>query len=183
MQLLNAVNRILPKLGEHPITSLSSKSPTLAILLPLIDEVIKRLTVQGWWFNTSVQVLYPDSLGAILVAPGIISFVADDYVTSTRGGKLHNSTDNTYVWAGSVTGTAIWFVPFEELPESVAQWVFYTALVEAFITDIGVTNEAQAWQAEVGPAEGRVLSEHLRNKRYTTQKSRRYARIRRAMRA
>ena len=183
MDLLNAVNRILPKLGEHTITSLSSKSPTLDILLPLIDETIKRLTIQGWWFNTHKTTLYTNTAGEISVDGTALSFVADDYVCSNRAGKLHNTADNTYIWDAAVSGTMIYFVPFNELPESVAQWVFYTALSEAFVTDIGVTNEAQAWLSEVAPAEGRVLSEHLRNKRYTTQNSRRYGRIRRAMRA
>ena len=32
MKLLDAVNLILPKLGEHPVTSLTIKHPTLAIV-------------------------------------------------------------------------------------------------------------------------------------------------------
>jgi hypothetical protein len=77
----------------------------------------------------------------------------------------------------------ITLVPFEELPESVANWVFWTVLVEQYITDIGVTNEAQAWAGEITTAGTTVLSEHLRNKRYSTQRSPRYNRYRRALSA
>ncbi len=181
MDLLNAVNRILPKLGEHTVTSLESKSPTLSILLPLIDEKIKELTIRGWWFNTHITTLLPDVDGNIAFPSSYLSFVADDYVTSNRGGKLHNATDNTFTWTAGVTGTAIEFIEFGELPETVASWVFYSALVECMVTDIGVTQEAQAWRAEIGPAQASVMSEHLRNMRYSTRNSRRYRRIRSAM--
>lgn len=182
MDLLTAVNRILPKLGEHPVTSLTSKSPTLAIVLSMFKDKIKESIMQGWWFNTYRTTLPIGPEGEITLSPDTLSFVADAYECSIRKRQLHNSADNTFVWAAPVEGTAIMYVDFDDLPESIASLVYYTVLVEAVITDIGLTEEVRAWQAEIGAAGRRALSEHLKNKRYSTQTSRRYQRIRRAMR-
>jgi hypothetical protein len=182
MDLLTAVNRILPKLGEHPVTSLTSKSPTLAIILTMFEDKVKEAVMQGWWFNTHRATLPIGPEGEITLSPDTLSFVADLYECSIRKRQLHNSADNTFVWAEPVAGILISYVPFDELPESVASLVYYTVLVEACVTDIGMTDEVRAWQAEIGAAGRRALSEHLKNKKYSTQSSRRYQRIRRAMR-
>jgi hypothetical protein len=182
MDLLTAVNRILPKLGEHPVTSLTSKSPTLAVILTMFNDKIKEATMQGWWFNTYRTTLPVGPEGEIALSPDIMSFVADQYECSIRKRQLHNSADNTFVWTEAVEGIAVTFVEFGDLPESIASLVYYTVLVEACVTDIGMTEEVRAWQVEIGAAGRRALSEHLKNKRYSTQSSRRYQRIRRAMR-
>lgn len=183
MDLLSAVNRILPKLGEHTVTSLTARSPTLALLLPMIEDKVKEMTIRGWWFNTHNITLSPDGDGVIAVAPECLSFVADDYECSIRARKLHNTELNNYTWTTSVKGTAIMLVAFDELPETVAQWVFYSALAEAYVTDIGLTQEARAWDAMIDPCAANVLSEHLRNKRYSSSRGRSFRNIYRAMRA
>jgi hypothetical protein len=181
MKLLDAVNRILPKLGEHTVTSLDAKSPTLAILLDLFEAKNKELTTVGWWFNDRVATLPRNPSNEIDVTEEVLSFVADKYECAVRAEKLYNTAEGTYVWTENVTGRMITLVPFEELPESVANWVFWTVLVEQYITDIGVTNEAKLWASEITGAGNTVLSEHLRNKRYSTQRSPRYNRYRRAL--
>ena len=64
MKLLDAVNLILPKLGEHRVTSVDNKHPTLAIILPEIENELKKLLARGWWFNEFDYKAYPDSEGA-----------------------------------------------------------------------------------------------------------------------
>lgn len=182
MDLLTAVNRILPKLGEHPVTSLTSRSPTLAIILTMFEDKIKEATMQGWWFNTYRTTLPIGPEGEIELSPDTLSFVADEYECSIRKRQLHNSAENTFVWTAPVAGIAIMYVEFDSLPESIASLVYYNVLVEACVTDIGMTEEVRAWQVEIGAAGRRALSEHLKNKKYSTRQSPRYQRIRRAMR-
>lgn len=183
MDLLKAVNRILPVLGEHPVTSTTTPSRTLAILLPLIDFQIDELTMQGQWFNTFAITLYPDVDGNIAVPDGTLSFTADTLAAVVRGAKLYNAETLTYVWTTPVPGIIITRVAFEELPESMASLVLYSALVQAYVTDIGMESNVQMWMGQAREAEARVLSEHLRNMKYSTRKSPRWAKRLRAMRA
>jgi hypothetical protein len=183
MKLLTAVNRILPVLGEHAVTSLSTKHPTLAILLPIIQTTLDDLTIQGYWFNTFKTKLYQDSEGGIGLPLDTLSFVPDYENAIQRGTKLFNGETMSYVWSLPVDGVIVTRVPFDELPESVATFIFYNAMVVAYVTDIGLEQTVQIWQALAGAAERRVMSEHLRNRKYTTQRSPRYQRIRAAMRA
>lgn len=183
MELLTAVNRILPVLGEHPVTSTTIKHPTLAILLPKIDMKIEDLTSQGYWFNTFKTTLYQDSEGGIELPTDTLSFVPTYDNAIQRGRRLYNGDTMTYVWDAPVEGTLITRLPFAELPESCAVYVQYSVMIAAYVTDIGFEQDVQVWQTEAGAAERRLMSEHLRHKKYTTQKSPRYARLRHAMRA
>jgi len=182
MELILAVNRILPALGEHPVTSLNTKHPTLAILLPKIQNKLEDLTMMGWWFNTFKTTLYPDSEGGVALPTDTLSFVPMFDNAVQRGSALYNGDTQSYIWTAPIEGTIITRIPFDELPESMASYVFYSALVVAYVTDIGMENEVQLWQTEAAQAERRVMSEHLRNRKYTTQRSPRYQRIRHAMR-
>lgn len=183
MDLLTAVNLILPKLGEHPVTTIHSRSPTLAVLLPIFDRVRRDLLLPGWWFNTHrIDLAYDPNTGSIGMSEDVLSFVADREICSVRGNRLHNSVENTYEWFRTVSGVLISDVPFDELPEVVASLVYASAAVEACVTDLGMTDEVRLWTAQAAEAESRMKSEHLRNMRYSTTKSRRYKSYRRALR-
>jgi len=184
MKLLDAVNLILPKLGEHPVTSLNSRSPTLAVLLPIFDRVRRDLLLPGWWFNTHcTELAYDPNTGEIGMSEDVLSFVATREVSSVRGNRLHDSTNNTFAWFRKVAGELILDVPFDELPASAASLVYAAAAVEATVTDLGMVNEVRLWTAQASEAEQRMQSEHLRNMKYSTTKSRRYKNYRRALRA
>lgn len=183
MDLLTAVNRILPKLGEHPVSNLNVRHPTVDLLVKQLNAKVKELTINGWWFNTHKTTLPLTMDKEVLVPSDALTFRADYAVTSIRGGKLHNTTNNTFKWDAPVSGTLITLVPFDVLPESVASYVYYATLVEACITDIGVTQEARAWTLELERAMDQVTAEHLKQMRYTTQRSPRYARYRAALRS
>lgn len=183
MDLLTAVNRILPKLGEHPVTSLNTKHPTLAVLLPVIEAKIEELTMQGYWFNTFDTKLYPDSEGRIELPLDCLSFVPKYENAVQRGKLLFNGKTINFTWTAPVEGTIVLRLAFAELPESMASHVFYSALVDVYVSDIGLEDEVKIWQVEAAGANRRVMSEHLRNKKYTTRNSPRYRRIINAMRA
>lgn len=182
MDLLTAVNRILPKLGEHPVTSLNTKHPTLAILLPQIATKLDDTLISGWWFNTFNTKLYPDSEGGIALPLDTLSFVPKRDLAVQRGSRLYNGSTMDYKWAAPVEGSLITRIPFDEMPESAAQHIFYASLVAAYVTDIGLENEVQIWQSEAAQAHNRMTAEHFRNKKYSTQRSPRYARYRAALR-
>lgn len=175
MELLTAVNQVLPKLGERPVTNLQVKHPTLAILLPIIDQTKRTLLLKGWWFNEFPYKAFPGNGGEIAMGIETLSFVPTYRDTATlRGGKLYNPITLSYVFTEPVEGRIRQNMEFNELPESAANYVFYAALVEAFTTDLGVTQELGVWQALAGQAHSDLLGEHLRQKKFNTRSSRRW---------
>lgn len=183
MKLLDAVNLILPKLGEHRVTRLDVKHPTLAVILPEVENELVSLLQRGWWFNEFDYTAYPDSEGAITLGADTITFTPKYPNTAVqRGNALYNPVTLSYVFTAPVEGRVRQRVEFDDLPESAAQFVYYSALNNAFVTDIGMTNELQAWSASAGVAYSAMLAEHLRNKQYNTKNTRSWGRLKRALR-
>lgn len=182
MDLLTAVNLILPALGEHPVTSISVKHPTLAVIIPQVDAQRRAFLLRGWWFNEYKTTLYPDSEGGIALPTGLLSFIPDSVNCAVRGGALFNTDTLDFLWDSSVTGSIIMDLEFDELPDSAAQYVMYSALVTAYVTDIGLEQVVQVWGNAANAAQASVTAEHLRNKRYSTLKSARFGRLSRALR-
>ena len=183
MQLLEAVNLILPKLGEHRVTRLDAKHPTLAIILPEVENELISLLKKGWWFNEFDYTAYPDNEGRIALGVDTITFVPKDpAVAVQRGLSLYNPVTLSYAFEEPVIGRIRQKVAFDDLPESAAQFVYYTALVNAFITDIGMTNEVQFWGSSAAAAYSDLTAEHLRQKQYNTKSTRQWKNFRRALR-
>lgn len=183
MELLKAVNSILPKLGEHPVTSVDIKHPTLAVILPQLDETRRSVLIDGWWFNQFNTTLYPDSEGGIAVPADTLSFVPCGRVrTVVRGGQLFNPTDLSFKFAAPVDGTIVLDVPFNELPESAALWILYTSLVIVYATDIGLEEVVQLWRGEEMKAQALFEREFMRQMKFTTKSSKRWGNLQRALR-
>ena len=184
MELLNAVNTVLPALGEHTVTELDPKHPTVQVILNAIQNRLDDALLETWWFNTYDVTLYPSPEGEVALQDGILSILPYDVQASKRGNRLFNLETREYTWPVGVPIRAriAERVSFEQLPESVARMVMYDGLVHAYTTDIGLEQVVQAWRLAASAAASQVLAEHLRNKRYGTTNSPRYKRYRRALR-
>lgn len=182
MLLLDAINEVLPKLGEHPVTSTESKSPTLAVVIPQINATSRNLLTRGWWFNTFEATLYPDSEKFIDVPLDTLKWIPEPGASCVvRGERFYNGAKRSYEFDGPIKGIITQSVPFEELPESVAQSVLYGALVIIYSTDIGLEDVVRIWQGLATTAMALMEAEHLENKRYSIRNSRRYRNLRSAM--
>lgn len=182
MELLTAVNLVLPKLGERPVTSLAVRHPTLAILLPIIAQTQKTLLLRGWWFNEFDHKAFPGTDGEIAMGTDVLSFVPKlPNQAVLRALRLYNPETLSYVFTDPVEGRVRVTMDFDELPESAANNVFYAALVEAFTTDLGVTQELGVWQSLAASSYSDLLAEHLRQKKYNTRNSRPWRRFVRAL--
>lgn len=183
MLLLDAINEVLPKLGEHPVTSTESKSPTLAVVIPQINATSRNLLTRGWWFNTFETTFYPDSEKFIDVPLNTLKFIPEASKSCIpRGERFYNGATRSYLFTEPVKGVITQSVPFEELPESVAQAVLYGALVVIYATDIGLEDVVRIWQGLATTAMAQMEAEHLENRRYSIRNSRRYSKLRSAMR-
>lgn len=184
MKLLEAINRILPALGETVVTSIDSRNPTVAIIRNAIQAQTSDLQLQEWWFNTFDVELYPNTSGEVELPVNLISWIPYDNGGVQRGDKLLNPETLTFQWpiGTPLRGQIRVRVDFEELPESAATHVLYEACVKAYVDDIGAEQALSIWQQKSGQARIQLEAEHLRNRRYSTKRSRRYSRIRSAMR-
>lgn len=181
MKLLDAVNLTMPKLGERPVTSLAVKHPTLAVLLPIVEQTRKTVLMRGWWFNKYAYTAYPDMEGRIALGVDTLSFVPDCAgIAVLRGLDLFNPKTLTDVFSEPVKGSVTQDVEFDLLPETASNYVFNAALVEAFTTDIGVTQELPVWQAKAGQAWSDLIAEHLRQAKPNTRQNRHWHRLIRA---
>lgn len=184
MRLLDAINFILPKLGEHKVTSVDVKHPTLAIILPEIEDATTTILGRGWWFNQFKTKLYPDAEGNINLGADVIGVTPDKQDTAVqRGNRMYNPLTLSYTFTEPVECTVTQYVPFEELPEVCAKYVQYTALIQVYVTDIGRTADVEVWERLAAEAESDLLAEHLRQKRYSTRRSARWTRFTSALRS
>ena len=184
MKLLDAVNLILPKVGERAVTSLEVKHPTLAVLLPIVTNTRSSLLLKGWWFNAATYEAHPDSDGHIMLGASTLSFVPHRPDTAIAlANQLYDPSTLNPVFTEKVVGDIVRDVPFDSLPESAAQVVWYTALVEMYATDIGMSQELQLWLTAAKDAHDTLMSEHLSNRRHNTRARSQYRHLRRAMRS
>lgn len=182
MQLLDAVNLMLPKLGERPVTSLSVKHPTLSVLLPIVNDTLNDCLLKGWWFNKFTYTAYPADDGSITLGIDTLSFLPDPcYEGVLRGLKLYNPTTLSYTFTAPVPGTVTQTVAFDDLPESAASYVWNAALVDAFATDIGSDALLGIWQQKAGQSWNTMVAEHLRQSRSNTKQRKAWRRLVRAM--
>lgn len=170
MRLLDAVNRIMPKLNERPVTSVTQKHPTLAILMPIIENAQQQLLLKKWWFNAYRYEAFPSPDGKIYMGSNVLAFYPETDGVVVRGDTLYNLIDRTHIFTASVKGEVVENMEFDLLPESAAQAVFYTALVEMFTTDIGMSKELALWSQQDDKARADLLAEHLRQKKHNSQK-------------
>lgn len=183
MELLDTVNLVLPKLGERPVTSTTLKHPTLSVLLPIIEQTQRNTLRRGWWFNEFDYTAYPAESGEIDIGSTTLSFIPRVEDTAVmRGQRLYNPDTLTYVFTEPVEGRVIQNIEFNELPDSAATYIFYSALVEAVTTDLGATQELQIWQRLAAMAWSDLLAEHLRQRKHNTRKSRAWRKLTNALR-
>lgn len=184
MLLLSAINRVLPALGENPITSIDSRNPTVAIVTNAITAKNKDIQLTEWWFNTFDTKLYRGGDGLITLPADTLSWLSYSNRAVQRSNYLFDPDTMSAVWpVGTVIeGKIKVLVPFEELPEVAATFVLYSAVCQAYVNDIGVEEALQEWRNEARFAQILMEREHLQNRKYSTQGSIRYRNLRWAMR-
>src|SRR5690625_1333840 len=165
MYRLRAVNRILGELGEHPITSIENKNPSVAVILQAIGDVNYESQVRGWWFNQFDTTLYPGPEGNIQLPEGTLDWDFKDHPSVVRGDYLINPKNMSQDWnnAGirSVSGVITIYVYFEDIPPSLADCVTAQAGIQAYTTDTGIDDVVSLFMQQEQPALKQVIKDHV----------------------
>ena len=175
MELLQAVNRILGRLGESPVTSIENKNPSVTVILQAIDDESRAAQTRGWWFNTYEVTLYPDPDGRIRIPNDTLDWQPKDRPSVIQGKFLVCSKTMTGDWAalgvGSIRGVRTFHLEFSELPESFQEWVVARAAIRAVTNDLGMDDVVQLLMQEEHVAREKVMADHMRHKAYSTTKT------------
>ena len=113
MKKLNAVNTILPYLGEHVVTSLDSRSPTVALILAGLEQHSTSMFAEGYWFNTQETTVQPNSAGIIYTPANMLAFYSLGRSVEPRGDRLWDIDNSTWYFTEDVRCRIIDKLDFE----------------------------------------------------------------------
>lgn len=125
---LDAINIILQAADEAPVGNLA-----LTGLFPLdkakgiLSESSSVVQSAGWKFNTEEGFTFSrDGAGQITLAPNLLQFDPDPsyaYEAVQRGTRLYDAKSHSYVFPSDVTGTAVFLLGWDELPQAARYFI------------------------------------------------------------
>lgn len=184
MQLLTALNYVMPYLGENTVTNTDARHPTVALVLSAITNHRIILLSQGWWFNERETYLYPDSEGHIATPDNLLAIYpleSSDNIED-RNGQLYDLNNGTFTFTLPVHVRIIEDLAFEDLPTYAAMVLQERAAIQVFSADYGVESVIKILSANEKLASDMLMQENLRKKRYNSMKNSRAVRMTRALR-
>jgi len=116
---LDVVNQCLASMGETPLNSVDADHPFVAAALMKLKTTNTQEQAKGWWFNTDLVTLRPDSQTKFVYVPNdAININPNDTGTAyvIRGRRLYDRFLSTYEFAGSVRVELVREIPFDDLP-------------------------------------------------------------------
>ena len=124
---LEAVNKMLTSISLSPISSLEvTGNATAALAISTLHDTSREVQQEGWHFNSDEKYeLIPDGSNNILIAGNILSLdpTYDDKDYVFREGKLWDKTEHTFTITENVYCDIIWFLPWNDLPEPVRNYL------------------------------------------------------------
>jgi hypothetical protein len=170
MKLLDAINAILPMLGEAPVTTVDARHPTVALINSAINIARQELLAEGWWFNEERRTLYVDPEGYIPTPANLLALYS---LTSTqlepRGEYLYDLGTGSILFkvGGTYDCRLVVDLPFEHLPHYAALYVQYVAGATAYTQDFGVEKVVATFQESAQGAYNMLEQEELRKRKYS----------------
>lgn len=172
MQKLDAVNTLLPFLGESPTDSVDSRNPVVGVLLDALFQHTSELTAEGLWFNRSTAQLHPDGTGRIQVPKGTLTVYSSECPITIRGDYLWQQRAGTDMFEQVITVDLVQQLDFEDLPAYAAQCCMYGAGAQVYLQEYGADATYQHLMQMQLRARQFLMQEHLRNRRYVLQGAR-----------
>lgn len=171
MELLEAVNTVLPHLGEHVVTRVEgSKHPTVDLIVSAIDRHRLRVLSEGKWFNELILTLPVNTDGQIDVPKGTLAAYGVGCCVAIFGTKFKDTTTGSLYFNAPITVKLVVDVEFSKLPINVAQYVTYVAGAEVYTQDYGYEKSVPVLQQLASDNKLLIHQEELRQRSYNSQK-------------
>lgn len=144
MNLLQAVNTILPYLGEFPVDSIDGyQNPTVEQLRQTLQMQKTSMLTKGYWFNTEKHQLHPDFYKQVQLPDAVLDYyieATDMCFLGIRNYWLQGNTlvsDKGATWATAVPCTLIFDKEFDDLPDPMQQVLVYGTAAQLYQQVIG----------------------------------------------
>lgn len=170
MLTLTVVNRMLATLGEAPLNALTDPHTFRASCLAKLDSKDSALQTKGWWFNRELLSLSPNLLDSKIYLPGdVINVMIPGRLDIVQRGRvLYDTVNGTTLFTEAVDAQVIRRVPFEDLPELVAEYIAADAVLE-FQSDFDAdSNKRQLLAKTYTDAKLEFNAEATRQSRYNS---------------
>lgn len=179
MELLEAVNYVMPYLGEMTVTSTDSRHPTVNLILKAIQHHQRLILSQGWWFNERHVTLYPSSDNKMAAPDKILALYSldRDNEYEVRNGQIFDLTNGTYTITKPVDFRIIDDLDFNELPLYAALYIQEQAGREVYVQDFGVESTIREFADKAKTALDMLTQENLRKRKFNTVKNQRATRM------
>ena len=150
---LEAINIMLAAIGEAPINSLSGTLPVDAkIAQSTLNEINKKVQMEGWSFNTEIDVTLTRNssneinlpIDVLRVDPNIHQHSTIDAIQ--RGLKLYDRLNNKFEFEEDLICTVVYFRNFDEIPEQARYYMTIKAarvFVDRLVSDDGLRTYTQ----------------------------------------
>lgn len=182
MNLLEAVNLVLRKIGEIPVTSIDEQYPTLTIVLPALAEARVRLLSEGYWFNTFYKhTLMPQTSGEVLLPANCLKFFPKEARHKFTGKRIADTDTGSIFVDEKVEGRMIIDVPFEELVEVMQYAVAYEAAYDTYVSDIGRDDVSQDLAVRRDAFLEQVNGDHTISRKQNSRKRKQVTRWRQSL--
>lgn len=173
MDLLKAVNIILPWMEENKVTTVDTRHPTVSIILSNLDHHRGLILDYGYWFNREERryLLTPDS--TVEAPENARTFYTKDKNLryEIRGDLVYDLQAGSFTIPEPFEAVTLVDLPFDELPEAAANLAVWRACIDSYLPDFGVTQSVTGMQMREQNAQFLLEREHLRKSNYGTQRS------------
>lgn len=171
MELLEAVNTVLPHLGEHVVTRVEgARHPTVDLIVAAINRHRLRVLSEGKWFNELTITLPVNTDGQIDVPVGTLAAYGLDCSVAILGKNFKDLDTGSMYFIYPITVRLTVDVEFAKLPLNVAQYVTYAAGAEVYTQDYGYEKSVPVLQQLASDNMVLVHQEELRQRKYNSQK-------------
>lgn len=172
MTLLDALNYVLRRLGEQPVTGLEVEYPTVTIALPAIDEARRELLLEEWFFNKfPLRYLQPDASGRTQIPDDVLMLYPTnpDFVCAGKYVKCARTGRHVDV---PVEARVVLDVPFDELPKQAQVLIRLRAAYVVYVQDFGEDDTSNGLRQEIAAAYSLLAAQHTRTRQYNTRNKR-----------
>lgn len=173
VELLTAVNNILPFMEENTVTSIETRHPTVALILSKIEAARLLVLSKGYWFNQETCTYNSNLEGKVEVGTNTLAVYPEDKssVYTVRGKYIYDLSNSSFDVPVPFKADIVVDLTFDELPHFAALCVQWRAAVEAYSQDFQSDAVVQLLHAREQEAFGMLQREHLRNKQYSSMRS------------
>ena len=174
MTELEAVNLILPYLGEHTVTRVEGSSHgSVGVITAALERKRKSLLQRKWWFNTFQRTISVNTDGRIQVPEDTLTVYGKGCDVGIKGEYFYDLHTGSLEFTSPIRVELIMDFKFNDLPSVASEFIAYDTAIEVTVADMGMEDQIQVLMDYRNRATKFLEREHLRNKQFRAPSFRR----------